>query len=91
MDIETFEETVSPIVKTTLSLVTGVGVGRIVGGIVSMTAPQTTLYGKVTVGVAKLGLCSVIGAAIEKNNSTTIDKTIAAVKQHYETAPITAD
>jgi len=79
MKIKTIEKTL-PAAKTVLSLATGVGAGRIIGGIVDMVAPQASIYGKVTVYIAKVGIASAVGAAVDENNNKNIDAIFAAVK-----------
>lgn len=69
------------ILKTGLSLVTGIGVGRIVGGGIQMVAPQTGLPGKIAVYVAKVGISGALAAAVDAHNNATIDTVVEAIKR----------
>lgn len=74
------------ILKGGLSLVTGMGVGKIVGGAVQMVAPQTTVPSKLVVYVAKFGISGALAAAVDAHNNHTIDMIVDAVKRSSEQA-----
>lgn len=80
MDFEKFETTRVPLIKNGLSFLSGVGIGRIVGGATELVAPQSTRFGKIAVFVAKTGISATIAAAVDANTNKTIDEIVKAVK-----------
>lgn len=66
--------------KAVLSFATGAGVARIVDSAIKLAPPQTSIYGKTVVFVAKFGIIAAASAAIDRENNKTIDHIVGSVK-----------
>jgi len=80
MNIERVEKTYLPLGKAVLNLVSGVGVGRIVGGVATLAGPQATTFGRVAVYIAQLGITGAVCVPVNANNEAAIDGVFAVVK-----------
>jgi Na+/melibiose symporter-like transporter len=77
--------------KTVLAFLTGAGVSRIVGGLVMILPPQTSLYGKIAVRVAQAGIAYTISTMVEKEENLLIDTVVAGVKEFHSSLNETSD
>lgn len=80
IDIEEIEETYIPPIKTVLGFACGIGVGLIVGSSVNALAPQTKIFRKLVVNIAKAGIASAVSIRAVDAINSDIDDLVGAVK-----------
>lgn len=79
--LDDFEEQGLPILKSTLEFISSIGVGKIVGSSINTLAPQTTIFGKVTVFVAKMGISSAIAVASTNAMNAELDNAMLILRK----------
>lgn len=81
MNIDTFEKTAMPIIKGGIGLLSGAGISRIIDGVVANNVAQTSMFGRISIIVAKTTVSAAVSNAVDKNTNESIDAVFAAIKK----------